>query len=41
VIRDLDPLWASLDTLQAMRPPLYRNHRYAVFACGNYAATRP
>lgn len=42
VLNDTDPLWTSLDTLQGMRRPLYHNDRFAIYACGRYAAgSRP
>jgi hypothetical protein len=37
IIEDADPIWGSIPLLQLQRPPLYKNERYALFACGNYA----
>jgi hypothetical protein len=39
VIKDLDPLWGDLRTLKKERPPLYENEYYALYSCGNHAAT--
>ncbi len=35
IIKDLDPLWSSLETLKKERPPLYENKHYALYSCGN------
>jgi hypothetical protein len=39
VVVDSDPLWKSLGLLMEKRQPLYSNDYYAVFACGNHAAS--
>jgi hypothetical protein len=35
VISDTDPVWSSFSRLDEQRMPLYVNHHYAVFPCGN------
>ncbi len=39
VIVDGDRLWSSLDALKEKRAPLYMDENFAVFTCGNYAAS--
>ncbi len=37
IYRDTDPPWASLSQLEKLRPPLYQNQYYRIFACGDFA----
>ena len=37
VVRDTDPLWNSLERLEQVRPPIYRNDFYQVLHCGTDA----
>ena len=39
VIVDNDKLWGSLNILKEKRTPLYMDENFAVFTCGNYAAS--
>ena len=34
IVNDTDPLWSNIETLSIIRPPIYKNTYYAVFACG-------
>ena len=34
IVNDTDPLWSNIETLSIIRPPMYKNTYYAVFACG-------
>ncbi len=38
IVKDLDPVWGSLKTLQTLRPPLYENDHYVLYVCGRYAS---
>jgi hypothetical protein len=37
IIKDTDPIWSSLATLNTQRKAIYENAHYALFACGDYA----
>lgn len=39
VIENKDPLWESLDTLKSGREPHYLDDTFAVFSCGDFAAS--
>jgi hypothetical protein len=39
VVVDNDKLWTSLPALKAERSPVYMDNHFAVFTCGNYAAS--
>lgn len=41
IVKDTDPVWSALPTLEAQRPALYKNTRYALYACGEYATSAP
>lgn len=41
VIEDTDPLWKSLDILKSGRESHYLDDTFAVFSCGNFAASQP
>lgn len=40
VIEDTDPLWEALDVLTTDREPHYLDDTFAVFSCGNFAASQ-
>jgi len=37
IMKNTDPVWSQLATLEIQRPALYKNTHYALFACGDYA----
>jgi len=41
IIKDTDPIWSNVATIEQKQMPLYSNPRYAVFACGAYANHKP
>jgi len=41
VVNDLDPLWNNLPFLYQQRTALYKNHYYAILACGGFANQNP
>lgn len=40
IIKDSDPIWNSLALLKTLRPALYENTHYALFACGDYTINK-
>ena len=37
IFKDTDPVWKFIPTIERIRPPIYKNNNYGLFACGNYA----